>query len=151
MVEEVKNGIDRLPLGLLVFGFAFYFVLGYTFYAALFAGLASAINDDSDAQSLTFPISVPIILAIFILSAVAENPNSGLAFWSSMITFFAPIIMPFRIAFGVPAWELALSMCLMLLGTWAAIWLAAKIYRTAILLYGKKITFTEIAKWAVKG
>ena len=151
LIEEVKNGIDRLPVGLLVFGFAFYFVLGYTLYAALFAGLASAINDDSDAQSLTFPISVPIILAIFILSAVAENPNSGLAFWSSMIPFFAPIIMPFRIAFGVPAWELALSMCLMLLGTWTAIWFAAKIYRTAILLYGKKITFTEIAKWAVKG
>ncbi len=151
LIEEVKNGIDRLPVGLLVFGFAFYFVLGYTLYAALFAGLASAINDDSDAQSLTFPISVPIILAIFILSAVAENPSSGLAFWSSMIPLFAPIIMPFRIAFGVPAWELALSMCLMLLGTWAAIWLAAKIYRTAILLYGKKINFKEIGKWVVKG
>lgn len=151
LVETVKDGIDRLPLGLLVFGFAFYFIFGYTFYAALFAGLASAINDDSDAQSLTFPISIPIILAIFILSAVAENPSSSLAFWSSMVPFFAPIIMPFRIAFGVPTWELILSMSIMLLGTWVAIWVAAKIYRTGILLYGKKITFKEIAKWMVKG
>lgn len=147
VIEEAMNNVVALPIETLLIGFFFYFVCGYIFYAALYAGLASAINDETDAQSLTFPVSVPIIIAIFILSAVAENPSSSLAFWSSMIPFFSPIIMPFRIAFGVPLWELGLSMLLTAIGTFASVWLAARIYRIGILLYGKKVNFKEIGKW----
>ena len=147
VIEEAMNNVVALPIETLLIGFFFYFVFGYIFYAALYAGLASTINDETDAQSLTFPVSVPIIIAIFILSAVAENPSSSLAFWSSMIPFFSPIIMPFRIAFGVPLWELGLSMLLTAIGTFASVWLAARIYRIGILLYGKKVNFKEIGKW----
>lgn len=150
MVDELKANISQLPIGLIIACFVYYFVMGYTFYAALFAALSSAINNDNDAQSLTFPVSIPIILGVFILTAAAEQPDSNLVLWSSMIPFFAPIIMPFRVAFGVPTGQLLLSMVLMLLGTWLAVWLAAKIYRTGILLYGKKVSLSEIVRWAVK-
>ena len=131
----------------MVFGFLFYFLFGYIMYAALFAAVGSAVNDESETQSLTFPVSLPIIISIFILSAIMEAPNSGLAFWSSLIPLFSPIIMPFRIAFGVPWTQLLVSMALLVLGALAMVWLAAKIYRTGILMYGKKVTLTEIGRW----
>ena len=150
IIEQLQTQFTELPLFQLIVSFIIYFIGGYLLYAALFAGLGSAVNDDSDAQTLTFPVSVPIIIAIFILTAIMERPNSSLAFWSSMIPFFSPIIMPFRIAFGVPLWELLLSMTLLIAGALLAIWVAAKIYRVGILMYGKKVTFTEIAKWMIR-
>ena len=150
IIEQLQTQFTELPLFQLIVSFIIYFIGGYLLYAALFAGLGSAVNDDSDAQTLTFPVSVPIIIAIFILTAIMERPNSSLAFWSSMIPFFSPIIMPFRIAFGVPLWELLLSMTLLLGGALFAVWIAAKIYRVGILMYGKKVTFTEIARWMVR-
>ena len=150
MIEQLQTQFTELPLFQLIVSFIIYFIGGYLLYAALFAGLGSAVNDDSDAQTLTFPVSVPIIIAIFILTAIMERPNSSLAFWSSMIPFFSPIIMPFRIAFGVPIWELLLSMTLLLGGALFAIWIAAKIYRVGILMYGKKVTFSEIARWMLR-
>ncbi len=140
----------RLPWGKLVVGFLFYFVWGYILYAAIFASLGSAINDETDAQTLTFPASIPVIVSVIILTTVVEQPNSSLAVWSSIIPLFSPIIMPFRIAFGVPNDQLALSMILLVIGALCTVWLAGKIYRTAILMYGKKITFTEIAKWMLR-
>lgn len=150
MFSMFQAEISELPLTQLFISFAFFFLLGFLLYAALFAAVGSAINDDSDTQTLTLPVSIPVIIAIFILSAIMETPNSGLAFWSSMIPFFSPIIMPFRIAFGVPMWEILLSLTLLAIGAVAMVWLAGKIYRTAILIQGKKITFYEIGKWMLK-
>ena len=132
--------------------FIFYFIGGYLFYAALFAAVGSAINEDAqDAQSLTFPIMMPIIVAIFIMMNAINDPTSSLAKRSSIIPFFSPIVMTARVPFGVPDtvayWELGLSMLLLIAGFLFTTWLSAKIYRTGILLYGKKPTWKEMARW----
>ena len=132
--------------------FIFYFLGGYLFYAALFAAVGSAVNEDAqDAQSLTFPITMPIIIAIIIMVNSINDPTSSLATWSSIIPFFSPIVMMSRVPFGVPdtvaIWELGLSMALLILGFIFTTWLSAKIYRTGILLYGKKPTWKEMIKW----
>lgn len=148
MIETLQAQFSSLPIGLIVFGFLFYFVTGYILYAAMYAGLASAVNDESDAQTLTFPVAVPIIISIIILSGMLESPNSSIAVWSSIIPFFAPVIMPARLAFGMPpVWQLLLSATLMIITCMSAVWLAAKIYRVGILMRGKKVTFREIGKW----
>ena len=135
--------------------FLFYFLGGYLFYAALFAAVGSAVNEDSqDAQSLSFPITLPIILAIFIMMNAINDPGSSLATWSSIIPFFSPIVMMARIPFGVPDtvpyWQLGLSMILLVAGFIFTTWLSAKIYRTGILLYGKKPSWKEMVKWIVR-
>ncbi|HEY4150899.1 MAG TPA: ABC transporter permease [Chitinophagaceae bacterium] len=140
---------------LIVGCFLFYFVFGYLFYAALFAAVGSAVNEDpQDAQSLMFPITMPLILAIIIMINAITHPESGLAKWSSIIPFFSPIIMMARIPFGVPGtvpwWQLGLSMLLLVGGFLFTTWLSAKIYRTAILMYGKKATWKEMWKWAFR-
>lgn len=132
--------------------FLFYFLGGYLFYASLFAAVGSAVNEDSqDAQSLSFPITLPIILAIIIMINAINDPGSSLATWSSIIPFFSPIVMMARIPFGVPDtvpyWQLGLSMILLVLGFLFTTWLSAKIYRTGILLYGKKPSWKEMVKW----
>jgi ABC-2 type transport system permease protein len=135
--------------------FLFYFIGGYLFYAALFAAVGSAVNEDAqDAQSLTFPITMPIIVAIIIMVNSINDPTSSLAVWSSIIPFFSPIVMTSRIPFGVPDtvayWELGLSMILLVLGFLFTTWISAKIYRTGILLYGKKPSWKEIGKWMMR-
>ncbi|MEP6746278.1 MAG: ABC transporter permease [Bacteroidota bacterium] len=135
--------------------FIFYFLFGYLFYAALFAAVGSAVNEDpQDAQSLMFPITMPIILAIVIMINAITHPDSSLATWSSIIPFFSPIVMMARIPFGVPGtvpyWQLGLSMVLLILGFLTTTWISAKIYRTGILLYGKKVTWKEMWKWAFR-
>jgi ABC-2 type transport system permease protein len=132
--------------------FLFYFLGGYLFYASLFAAVGSAVNEDSqDAQSLSFPITLPIILGIIIMINAINDPGSPLATWASIIPFFSPIVMMARIPFGVPDtvpyWQLGLSMALLVLGFLFTTWLSAKIYRTGILLYGKKPTWKEMVKW----
>jgi ABC-2 type transport system permease protein len=132
--------------------FLFYFLGGYLFYASLFAAVGSAVNEDAqDAQSLSFPITLPIILGIIIMMNAINDPGSSLARWSSIIPFFSPIVMMARIPFGVPDtvsyWELGLSMALLVLGFLFTTWLSAKIYRTGILLYGKKPTWKEMVRW----
>lgn len=132
--------------------FIFYFLGGYLFYASLFAAVGSAVNEDAqDAQSLTFPITIPIILAIIIMINSINDPTSSLATWSSIIPFFSPIVMMSRIPFGVPDtvpyWQLGTSMILLVLGFLFTTWLSAKIYRTGILLYGKKPSWKEMVKW----
>ncbi len=135
--------------------FLFYFLFGYLFYAALFAAVGSSVNEDpQDAQSLMFPITMPIILAIVIMINAITHPDSALATWSSIIPFFSPIVMMARIPFGVPGtvpyWQLGLSMVLLIAGFLITTWISAKIYRTGILLYGKKATWKEMWKWAFR-
>jgi ABC-2 type transport system permease protein len=147
--------LSNINWPLIVGAFLFYFFGGYLFYAALFAAVGSAVNEDAnDAQSLTFPIMLPIILAIIIMINSINDPSSTLATWASIIPFTSPVVMMSRIPFGVPDtvpyWELALSVILLVAGFLFTTWLSAKVYRTGILLYGKKPTWKEMMKWIAR-
>lgn len=140
---------------LVIGGFVFYFLGGYLFYASLFAAVGSTVNEDAqDAQSLTFPITLPIIIAIIIMINSINDPTSSLAVWASIIPFTSPIVMMSRIPFGVPDtvayWQLGLSVVLLILGFLFTTWLSARIYRTGILLYGKKPNWKEMMKWIAR-
>jgi ABC-2 type transport system permease protein len=135
--------------------FLFYFLGGFLFYASLFAAVGSVVNEDpQDAQSLMFPITMPIIFSYIITNVVIQNPNTPMAFWASVIPFSSPMVMMARISYGVPStvpyWELAVSMLTLIGGFLLTTWLSAKIYRTGILMYGKKVTWKEMIKWAIK-
>ncbi|MCE3283155.1 MAG: hypothetical protein K0Q66_1892, partial [Chitinophagaceae bacterium] len=150
--EESMQGVNW-PL--LIGCFLFYFLFGYLFYASLFAAVGSAVNEDpQDAQSLLLPITMPIIIGIMIMMKAVTSPASSMATWSSLIPFFSPIVMMARIPYGVPDtvpyWELVTSMLLLVGGFLLTTWVSAKIYRTGILMYGKKATWKEMWKWAVR-
>jgi ABC-2 type transport system permease protein len=153
-LAEMKTTMSTVNWPLIIGCFIFYFIGGYLFYAALFAAVGSAVNEDpQDAQSLMFPITLPIVLGIIIMINAIRQPDSSLATWSSMIPFFSPIVMMARLPFGpavVPWWQLGLSMLLLVAGFVFTIWLSAKIYRTGILMYGKKVTLKELGKWAMR-
>ncbi len=125
-----------------------FFLGGYFLYSSIFAALGSAVGDDAaEAQSLTIPITGILMLGFLLMIAAVRNPNSGLAFWSSMIPFFSPILIPARLAFNPPWWEILLSFVLLVGAALFFVWLSARIYRVGILMYGKKATMKEIAKW----
>jgi ABC-2 type transport system permease protein len=154
-MAKAMNAISTVNWFLVISCFIFYFLFGYLFYAALFAAVGSAVNEDpQDAQSLMFPITMPIVIGIIIMINAITNPTSSLATWSSIIPFWSPIVMMARIPFGVPGtvpwWELGLSMFLLVAGFLFTTWLSAKIYRTGILLYGKKASWKEMMKWAFR-
>ncbi|MGN7720284.1 ABC transporter permease [Chitinophaga sp. 22620] len=155
MALQVQEALQGVNWTFLIMIFLFYFLGGYLFYAALFAAVGSLVNEDpNDAQSLTFPITLPVIFSIFIMIAAVSKPNSSLAVWGSIIPFSSPIVMMARIPYGVPGtvpyWQLGLSMLLLIGGFIGTTWVAAKIYRTGILLYGKKVTLKEVAKWVIR-
>ncbi len=137
----------NLPWGLIIFSFVFYFLTGYLLYASLFAAIGSAVDNETDTQQFMLPITIPIILGLMVAMGTMENPESAVTFWFSIIPLTSPIVMMARIPFGVPAWELALSMGLMVVSFLFFVWLAAKIYRTGILMYGKKPSYKEMWKW----
>jgi ABC-2 type transport system permease protein len=153
---EAKSQImEGVNWGLIIFCFLFYFLGGYLFYASLFAAIGSVINEDpQEAQSLMLPITMPIIFGFIILSSSLNNPNSAMAVWASIIPFTSPIVMMGRIPFGVPEtvpyWQLGLSMLLLIGGFLMTTWFAGKVYRTGILMYGKKASWKEMAKWAFR-
>lgn len=133
--------------GLIAFCFVFYFITGYLLYASLFAAIGSAVDNETETQQFMLPVTIPIILALFVAMATMQNPESSLSFWFSMIPLTSPIVMVARIPFGVDAWEIAVSMVIMLITIIGCIWMAARIYRTGILMYGKKTSYKEIWKW----
>lgn len=127
--------------------FVVYFLLGYLLYASLFAICGAAMDSPSDGSQLSLVVMIPLFAAIYIAIHTMQDPSSPLSFWSSIFPFTSPIIMMARVPFGVPAWEIALSL-VTLLGTFVLFtWIAARIYRVGILMYGKKVTFSEIVKW----
>jgi ABC-2 type transport system permease protein len=129
--------------------FLFYFLGGYLFYASLFAAVGSVVNEDpQEAQSLMLPITMPIILSFIIMTTAVGKPDAPISVWGSIIPFSSPIVMMGRIPSGnVPVWQLIVSMLSLIAGFILTTMLAAKIYRTGILLYGKKVTFKEMGKW----
>lgn len=128
-------------------GFLVYFVGGYLLYAAMFAAVGSAVDNEKDTNNLQLPITIPLILAIFVMMSAMQDPHGPLAFWFSMIPFTSPVVMMVRLPYGVPGWELALSIGLLFVTFIAMVYLAGKIYRVGVFMYGKKPTFAELAKW----
>ncbi len=120
---------------------------GYLFYSAMFAAVGSAVDSLQDAQQLQTPITMPIILALLVMIAVIRDPNSSVAFWCSIIPFTSPIVMAARVPYDIPAWEIVLSLVVLYASVLGMIWIAAKIYRVGIFMYGKKPTFKELWKW----
>jgi ABC-2 type transport system permease protein len=141
-------GMPWLKIGIC---FILYFLGGYLLYASLFAAVGSMVNEDAnEAQSLTMPITMPIILGFIISIQAAKDPNSGLAVFGSIFPLTSPLVMMSRIAYNPPMWQIVLSITLLIATFIGTIWLSAKIYRTGILMYGKKITWQEVGKWIFK-
>ncbi len=147
-INTINDSVNNLPMGEIIFCFLFYFFGGYLLYSALFAAVGSAAGDDpGDTQSLNLVVTLPIVFSMIIMVNVLQEPSSQFAVVTSLIPFFTPVIMSARLPFGVPAWQIALSMVDLVIGFLFTTWLAGKIYRTGILMYGKKVTFKELGKW----
>ena len=148
MAAQVIAELKAVNWWLILPCFILFFFGGYIIYASLFAGIGSAIGDDlAESQALTLPLTIPVILALYIMFAALRVPNSSLAIWASIFPFFSPIVMPARLAFGPPAWQIVLSIILLIGAAVFCVWISGRIYRTGILMYGKKGTFKEIWKW----
>lgn len=143
----VLNTLKDINYGQLILAFVLYFVLGYLLYASFFAAIGSAVENEADTNQLQMPVTVPLLLAFFIAIYAFNAPDSPLVFWGSMIPFTSPIVMLARIPFGVPVWELVLSVVLLFLTFAACAWASAKIYKIGILMFGKKTTFKDLWKW----
>jgi ABC-2 type transport system permease protein len=146
-IESLIGYAKTLPIGTILITFLLYFLGGYLLYSALFAAVGAAVDSEADTQQFMLPVSLPIIIAIILAPASMKDPDGTLAFWASMIPFTSPIHMMIRIPFGVPIWQIALSLALLVVGFIGTTWLAARIYRVGILMFGKKTTFKEIGKW----
>lgn len=155
MVGGIQKVFGSINVPMILFGFVFYFLGGFFFYASLYAAIGSAVNEDMrEAQSLSFPITLLVIFSIALMPVAMNDPTGPIAVWGSIIPFSSPIIMMARIPFGVPGtvpwWQLGLSMALLIGGFIFSVWLSGKIYRTGILMYGKKPSWKEMLKWAFK-
>lgn len=138
------SNFDFVQTGIM---FVIYFLGGYLLYASLFAAVGSAVDNETDTQQFSLPLTLPIIFAVYAAIYSAENPDGPLAFWTSMIPFTSPIVMMVRLPYGVDFWQIALSIGILILSFIGSTWVAAKIYRTGILMYGKKVTWKEMMKW----
>lgn len=146
-IMAILKSLKNQNWGIILFSFIFYFLSGYLLYASIFAAIGSAVDNETETQQFMLPVTIPIILALMVAMGTMQNPESSLAFWFSIIPLTSPIVMMARIPFEVPLWELALSMGLMVITFIVFVWMAAKIYRTGILMYGKKTSYKEVWKW----
>lgn len=146
-MSAVLSTLRDVNWGQMILAFIVYFALGYLLYASFFAAIGSAVENEADTNQLQIPVTIPLMLAFFVAIYAFNAPESQLVWWFSMIPFTSPIVMLSRIPFGVPAWELILSIAL-LAGTFVACaWMSAKIYKIGILMFGKKTTFKDLWKW----
>ena len=146
-MEVIMSTLGNIDLGLILFAFLFFFVFGYLLYASMFAAIGSAVENEGEATQLQLPVTIPLMLAFFIALYAFKAPDSSIVFWGSMIPFTSPIAMLARIPFGVPTWQLVLSMVILVLTFLVCAWGSAKIYKVGILMYGKKSTFKDLWKW----
>ncbi len=135
------------PWLLIILSFIFYFITGYLLYASIFAAIGSAVDNETETQQFMLPVTIPIIIALMVAMGTMQNPESSLSFWCSLIPLTSPVVMVARLPFGVPYWQLAVSMILMIITFIAFVWMAAKVYKTGILMYGKKTSWKEMWKW----
>ena len=152
MTEESGMGAVLTTLGninwvQMIFAFIIYFTLGYLLYASFFAAIGSAVENEADTNQLQLPVTIPLLLAFFIALYAFNAPDSAVVWWGSMIPFTSPIVMLSRIPFGVPGWELALSVVLLVATFIGCGWASAKIYKIGILMFGKKTNFKDLWKW----
>ncbi|OQY92827.1 MAG: hypothetical protein B6D37_13080 [Sphingobacteriales bacterium UTBCD1] len=155
LVGGIQQVMTSINIPMILFCFAFYFLAGFFFYSSIYGAVGSAVNEDvREAQSLSFPITMLVIISIVMMTAAISDPTGPIAFWGSIIPFSSPIVMMARIPYGVPGtvpwWQLGLSMALLIGGFIFTTWFAGKIYRTGILMYGKKPTWKELIKWAFR-
>lgn len=146
-VLDTISSLQGVNIFQVVFLFIVYFLGGYLLYASLFAAAGSAVDNETDTQQFTLPLTLPIFFAVYAAIYSAQNPDGPLAFWCSIIPFTSPIVMMVRLPFDVPMWQIILSLTVLILSFIGTTWLAAKIYRTGILMYGKKPSWKEIWKW----
>lgn len=151
LIAQITEELQSFNWWVILPLFLLYFLGGYFMYAALFAAVGSAMGDDlGEGQSLTIPITIPVILAFYITIAAIQSPNSSLAVWASMFPLFSPIVMPSRLAFDPPTWQIITSLVILLGSCMGLVWLSGRIYRVGILLYGKKVSLLEMAKWVFR-
>ena len=146
-MQDILSMLGSVNFPLIIGCFIFFFIGGYLLYSSMFAAVGSAVDAMEDAQQFMMPIMMPIILAILVMMSAIKNPEGATAFWFSIIPFTSPVVMMARIPFGVPAWQLALSMLVLIVTFVGMVWAAGKIYRTGILMYGKKASWKELGKW----
>jgi ABC-2 type transport system permease protein len=146
-IGTVISTLQNLPVGQIIGLFLIYFVFGYLLYASLFAAIGSAVESEGDTQQLQLPLTVPLMLAYIIALYAFRAPDSSIAFWGSIVPFTSPVVMISRLPFGVPTWEIVLSLALLVLTFVLCAWLSAKIYRVGILMFGKKSTWKDLWKW----
>ncbi len=144
---ELLAGLSAINFPVMIMSFIFFFLGGYLLYAALFAAIGAAVDNEADTQQFMLPITIPLLFSFIMAQMVMNNPSGSVAFWLSIIPLTSPVIMMVRIPFGVPYADLLLSVTLLILGFLFTTWIASKIYRTGILMYGKKITYAELWKW----
>lgn len=145
--QKMIKMVTNMNLGEIVFWFILYFLAGYLLYASLFAAFGSAIDNQEDSQQFVMPLTIPVLFALYAGMYSSQNPDGPLAFWCSMFPLTSPIVMMVRIPFGVPLWQLLVSFGLLVVTFILVVKMAAKIYRTGILMYGKKVTYKELMKW----
>ena len=147
-MAEMISSLGSINVYYILGCFLFYFLTGYLLYSAIFAAVGSAVDSETETQQFVLPVTLPLIFTFSLAqSVIVNNPDSTLSFWLSMIPFTSPIAMMIRIQFGVPAWQLAVSMLMMIAGFLFTVWVASRIYRVGILMYGKKASYRELAKW----
>ncbi|MCC7302073.1 MAG: ABC transporter permease [Bacteroidia bacterium] len=146
-IANIYSALANQNIPLLVVSFLFYFLGGYLLYGAFFAAFGSAVDSETDTQQFMLPVSIPLIMGFMAAQFVMQNPEGSVGFWLSIFPLTSPVVMMVRLPFGVPGWELALSMFLLVIAFVFTTWLAGRIYRTGILMYGKKTTWKELGKW----
>ncbi|HEY0744021.1 MAG TPA: ABC transporter permease [Chryseosolibacter sp.] len=147
-MSALMKTIGQIPFTYVIFNFLFYFLGGYLLYGALFAAVGSAVDSPAEAQQFMFPITIPMLIAYFgLFTFIIDDPHGTISVWLSIIPFTSPIAMMGRIAFGVPSWQLALSMASLVGGFILTTWVAARIYRVGILMHGTKVNYKVLAKW----
>ncbi|MFM6948165.1 MAG: ABC transporter permease [Aquirufa sp.] len=146
-IKVVNEVVQSTNIPLIIGSFLFFYLFGYLLYSSLFAAIGSAVESAAEAQQFTLPVTLPIIVSFLFAQFTLQDPDSTIAFWASIIPFTSPINMMVRLPYGVPTWELILSMVLLVLGFLGTSWVSSRIYRVGILMYGKKMTWKEIGKW----
>ena len=146
-MSVIMTTLAHIPWVTLIVSFFIFFILGYLLYASLFAAIGSAVENEADTQQLQIPLTIPLMVAYMIVFVAFRNPDGGVAFWGSMVPFTSPIVMLARIPYGVPMWQLVVSVLLLFVTFVACAWLSAKIYKVGILMFGKKSSFKDLWKW----
>lgn len=146
-IQGVMSGIENLNFGEIIVMFVIFFLGAYLLYSALFAAVGSASDSDADSQQFLLPVTIPLIISIASLSAVIKDPHGPLAFWLSQIPFTSPVVMMMRVPFGVPVWEMVLSVVLLIGGFVFTTWVAGRVYRVGILMHGTKVNYKTLGKW----